>query len=67
MNYSKVLNLNVYMPLKITSWWETINNVFVNNTVTVLTLEGNDIQSRGINYGFNSSSTFKLPKDLSWN
>jgi hypothetical protein len=62
MNYSKVLNLNLYMPLKITSWWEVINNVFANNTVTSLTLEENNIQSRGISYGFNSSSTFKLPE-----
>ncbi len=62
MNYSKVLNLNLYMPLKITSWWEVINNVFANNTVTSLTLEENNIRSRGISYGFNSSSTFKLPE-----
>ncbi len=61
MNFSKVLNLNLYMPLKITTWWEVINNVFVNNTLTSLTLEGNNIQSQGINYGFNSSSTFKIP------
>ncbi|MFP4367839.1 MAG: outer membrane beta-barrel protein [Bacteroidales bacterium] len=60
MNYSRVLNLNLYMPLKITSWWEVINNVFANNTLTSLTLEENDIQTRGNNYGFNSSSTFKL-------
>jgi hypothetical protein len=62
MNYSKVLNLNLYMPLKITSWWEVINNVFANNTVTSLTLEENIIRSQGISYGFNSSSTFKLPE-----
>jgi hypothetical protein len=62
MNYSKVLNLNLYMPLKITSWWEAINNVFINNMVTSLILEGNNIKSQGINYGFNSSSTFKLPE-----
>jgi hypothetical protein len=50
------------MPLKIPSWWETTNNLFVNDTETNLNLQGNDIQLRGVNYGFNVSSTFKLPE-----
>jgi hypothetical protein len=58
----KVLNLSLYMPLKITSWWETTNNLVVNNTETNLNLQGNDIQLRGVNYGFNFASTFKLPE-----
>jgi hypothetical protein len=58
----KVLNLSVYVPFKLTTWWETTNNLFVSNTETNLKLQGNDIQLRGINYGFNSSSTFKLPE-----
>jgi len=62
MNNSKVLNVNVYKPLKLTSWWETTNNIFVNNTETNLNLGGSDIQLRGVNYGFNISSTFKLPE-----
>lgn len=62
MDHSKVLNLSLYMPLKLTSWWETTNNLFVNDTETNLNLQGNDIQLRGVNYGFNVSSTFKLPE-----
>ena len=62
LDNSKVLNLSLYMPIKITSWWETTNNLVVNNTETNLNLQGNDIQLRGVNYGFNISSTFKLPE-----
>jgi hypothetical protein len=62
MTNSKVINVSLNRPLKLTAWWETVNNIFVNNTETNLTLEGNDIRLRGINYGFNVSNTFKLPE-----
>lgn len=64
LDNSKVLNVSLYRPVKLTEWWETTNNIFINNTETNLTLEGNNIRLQGINYGFNISNTFKLPKDF---
>jgi hypothetical protein len=62
MNYSKTVNLNLYIPLNFTSWWDVINNYYLNNTASSLTLEGNNFMTRSINYGFTSSNTFKLPQ-----
>ncbi len=61
----KVLNAYVNFPFKITSWWEIINNVFINNIENNLSLEGDNIQNRNVNFGFNISNTIKLPKNLS--
>jgi hypothetical protein len=61
---SKVLNAYLYIPISISSWWQISNNVFVNNQETNFNLEGANIRSRDINYGFNSSSTFKLPEGI---
>lgn len=61
---SRILSANTFLPFKIASWWEITNNAFINNSETNLNLEGNNIQTRNINFGFNSSSTFNLPKEF---
>ncbi len=60
-----VLSFNLFAPLHPTKWWDMQNNIFVNNTVLNLELEGKKIQLRNVNYGFNSTQTFKLKQGVS--
>ena len=58
----KVASLNIYVPVNAVKWWQMQNNLYVNSRETNFELEGQKIQLRNVNYGFNSTNTFTFPK-----
>jgi hypothetical protein len=61
---AKVFSAFLYVPVKITSWWEVINNANVNQIESNLTIDGLDITHDRVSWTFNSASTFKLPEGV---
>lgn len=65
LDNQQVLSLDLNLPLHPAKWWEMQNNFFVNSTAIHFELEGQKFQLRNINYGFNSTQTFTLPRRFS--
>ncbi len=61
----KVASASLSFPLHPTPWWEMQNNFFVNAREINFTLEGQDLQNRNVDYGFNTTQTFRLPQGFS--
>jgi hypothetical protein len=60
----KVISAYVYVPLKPAKWWEMGNNVYANAVEINFETEGQKIRLNTLTYGFNSTNTFKLPKNF---
>lgn len=65
MDEERVASANIFMPFHPTGWWEMQNNVFVNSREISFVLEGKKFKINALEYGLNSTQTFKLPKKMS--
>ena len=65
LDNEKVIGATLFIPLHPIKGWQMQNNLFINSTELNLVLEGRKIQLTNINYGFNSTNTFTLPKGFS--
>lgn len=62
LDRQRVAGANLYVPLHPAPWWEMQNNFFVNATAIDFELEGEKFRLQNVNYGFNTTQTFTLPR-----
>ncbi len=61
----KVASASLSFPLHPMPWWDIQNNFFVNAREINFALEGQNLQIRNVDYGFNTTQTFRLPQGFS--
>jgi hypothetical protein len=64
LDREQVASLNLFVPLNPTKWWGLTSNFFLNTTSIDFTLEGQKFLVQNVNYGFNATNTFSLPKQF---
>jgi len=64
LDRQQVASLDLYVPLHPSKWWGLTSNFFLNTTSIDFTLEGQKFQAKNVNYGFNATNTFTLPKQF---
>ncbi len=65
LDEERVASANLFVPLHPTKWWEMQTNVFLNSRQIGFELEGKKFSIANVDYGFNTTQTFTLPKKFS--
>ncbi len=62
LDVERTLSANLYAPLHPAKWWDMSNNLYLNSSALEFELEGKALKINNLGGGFNSTSTFKLPR-----
>ena len=62
----KMLMANLSFPLRPTEWWEMNHNVYTSFREVNYELEGSAFSINNVNWGFNSTMSFTLPKQFTF-
>ena len=65
LDQERVLGANLNMPFHPTKWWDMQNNIYINSTATDFKIDGKPLKVQNVNYGFNTTNAFTLPKKWS--
>jgi Outer membrane protein beta-barrel family/Carboxypeptidase regulatory-like domain len=65
LDKERVLGANLNVPLHPTKWWDMQNNVYVNSTETDFKIADKPLTVQNVNYGFNTTNAFTLPRKWS--
>jgi outer membrane receptor protein involved in Fe transport len=60
----RVASANLYVPFHPTKWWEMQQNCFINAREITFMLNGQKLQNSKLEYGFNSTQRFTLPRSF---